>query len=274
MTGIAIEGPNLHFPVEMMDLPHPARENEKIEGRKAIVRTDTNQILNIVSSKYKLIRHADVFGAIDEAVARVGIPILGVKSFIGDNGASAMVRWKLDMKIEVGDQDSTHVEIVGRNSYDYSKMLGLQLGAFRLICSNGATIGEILAKYVKRHTQGLKIEDALNEIQGYLNQVPKIESAWRQWNSIEYPVNRFQTWLGSRPEVSKKMGHEITEYYQVQPDRIRAGLETRYTGWEAYNALTWFGTHRVQSRKPGRELVSKELVNSLADYFAAAELGN
>lgn len=269
----------LDFPVELVKIPHPTLEGEKIQDRKAIIRTDTNRVLNIVSDRYQLVRHSDVFGVMNEAVERLGIPVKDVAVRVGDFGGLAKVEWRLDRTIQIHNGESNvgdlvDLKIIARNSYNYMSGLGLQLGAFRLICTNGMTIGRMLESFYKRHVPSLKVETALNVIVGMLEKQEMVQGEWRRWDNINYPPARLSKWLTEREEFSKKAREEVVDYFQTQPDRTRAGLAPRFTGWEAYNSLTWFGTHRVRTRSENRVLVAQELVDQLADTFAYSELRN
>lgn len=268
----------LDFPVQLIDIPHPLKQGTRIPDRKAVIRTDTDEVLNIVSDRYQLVRHVDVFNAMEEAVNRLGIPVKNVEVSVGDRGGLAKVTWRLDRTLDIGNgggPDNVDLRLIARNSYNYMSLVGLQLGAFRLICSNGLMIGRMIAKAAKRHVPSLKVEAIVRDMAEMIAQQEKVRSVWKQWDHIEYLPPRLSKWLEERKEtVSKKARESIVEYFQTQPDRLRAGQSPRFTGWEAYNSLTWYGTHRVQTRSQNRVLVARELVDQVAEEFAVTELKN
>lgn len=268
----------LDFPVDLVKVPHPLHEG-MIPKRKAIVRKDTGDVLNIVSDRYQLVRHLEVFEPINEAVTLLGIGVKNVAVRLGDKGASAKVIWTLDQQIKVagfnGSSDLINVTVQARNSYDYSKMLGLQLGAFRLICSNGLTIGHLLHSYNKRHVRSLKVPEALERLTAMLSETNRVQAIWKDWEQIQYHPAQLSGWLELKPDtVSKRARLEIVDYFTRQPDRTKINLQPRFNGWEAYNAITWYGTHRVQTRSEERVLVAQEIMDQVAEQFAASQLQN
>lgn len=273
----------ISFPVQLVDLPHPLGklrglgnddQIEVVPGRKAVVRTDTREVLNIVSKKYPLVPHIEVFGAMDEAIAAVGVPVLDRKVTTAYSGGYAKTIWTLDREMLIDDarfKDAMKVTIHARNSYNYSSLVGLEMGAFRLICSNGAMIGKLLASARKRHVPSIKVPELIKQIASVLDQVEKINAMFNSWHQVEYSRDRFTQWLAKKP-LPKAGRQEIIDYFQAQPDRVRAGGEPVYTGWEAFNALTWFATHRVKSRRDDTRLLAEEKVLELAEIFSREEL--
>lgn len=266
----------LDFPVQLVDIPHPLKPTkERIDGRKAIIRPDTGAVLNIVSDRYQLVRHLDLFQVLGQAVDHLGIRVKDTKVRVGDGGGSAKVTWRLDRQVDIGGGDLVDLQIIGRNSYNYTAMVGLQLGGFRFICSNGLVVGKVLAAYKKRHVPSLKVEEAQRQITEMLEQQEKVSREWTRWGKIEYPTTRFAEWLnGMGDRLSKRTREEVLDYFAAQPDRVRQDLPKRYTGWEAYNSLTWAATHRVRTRTTQRALVAEEIMQDVAGEFAAAELRN
>lgn len=266
----------LDFPVQLVDIPHPTKSGSIIPGRKAIIRPDTDDVLNIVSRRYQLVSHQDVFSAMSEAVAKVGVGVTDVAIRVGDNGGSARAIWTLDRSIKVsgnGVGDVVNWQIVGQNSYNYTSMVGLGLGGLRLVCTNGMRAFRLMKQNRKRHVPSLSVPKLIEEIMEVLSLSEVVERHWRRWNEIEYLPPRLSTWLTDRQEVvSKKGREEVIDYFQTQPHRL--GANPRYTGWEAINSLTWFASHRVRTRSEQRVLVAEEMIYALAEEFAASELTN
>lgn len=233
----------LDFPVELHAL------HAKVEGaslmvpkRRAIVREDTNEILNIVSDRYKLVKHRQVFEPMHEAVAALGMEMRGVKTNVGLSGGYARVEWIFGEVQEITVGDGVVFSLVGRNSYNYEAPLGMELGAFRLVCSNGlmAPVGGV-AKISRRHLTNLKLAWFLDKTRELMNQTPQVAEIWSQWAARDFTAENLETWLEERSNVfSKKARAAILEKFQ---------MEKQKTLWHAYNAITWYATHRTQSRE-------------------------
>jgi len=126
----------LDFPVKLMDIKHEGQD-KIIPGRKAVVRTDTMQTLNIVTDKYKLVPHIDVIHEPLEILVKQGFSIENIK--MAKNGAfvKAVVKDPTEMTV-VGDKFFKTFSVI--NSYDSTHRLQVLLGVMRLICTNGAAI--------------------------------------------------------------------------------------------------------------------------------------
>lgn len=264
------------FPVELRDLPHPTKAGSKIPGRKGIVRTDTDEVLNIVSDRYPLVPHITVFGAMEEAINLLGIAVLSRRVRSAYSGGYAKATWTLDREMVVRDhglEDRSQITISARNSYNYSSLVGLELGVLRLICTNGMRAFVREASFQKRHTPSLNVPDLLNQITGMLEKTNEVEEKFSAWNQMEYTRERFAQWL-AKGTMSKDGRQEVLDYFSTQPDRARNGTEPVFSGWEAVNALTWFASHRAKSRNPDTLLIAAERVQDMAQAFSIEELGD
>lgn len=264
----------LSFPVSLHEIPHPVLAEKHIPGRKAVVRTDTNEVLNIVSARYPLIPHADVFNAMESAIQTLGLPITKRDEKSAYSGGSAKVVWTLDKSFVLPDhdvEDKLDVTITARNSYNYSSVVVLELGTRRLICTNGMTVGKLFAGTKKRHVPSIQVPELIKQITAVLERVDDVQKRMISWGAVEYPRDRMSAWLESHP-IAKPARQEILDYFTAQPDRARAGGHPRYTGWEAVNAVTWFATHRVKTRNANTLMLAEERMLELAQVFTKEEL--
>lgn len=264
----------LAFPVRLIEIPHPVLEGTKIKDRMAIVRDDNNEILNIVSKKYPLVTHLQVMEAMEAAIQRLNLPVKSRIEHLAYRGGKARVVWTLDKSIEIPGQikDDLDLRIVCRNSYDYTSDVALELGTLRRICTNGATIGQLFKRSSKRHVPSINVDKLVDEISGVLEATEFVQAQFSKWATMEYPKNRLAQWLEKTPAVPKKAREQILEYYGIQPDRVSNGGEAAFNGWEAYNAITWYATHKVSSRREGGELGAEERILDLSKLFSREEL--
>lgn len=266
---------SLSFPVALMDIPHPSIDQVKIPKRKAIVRTDTNEVLNIVSDSYPLIKHIDVFGPMQDAINAIGLPIIKVTERSAYSGGYARVEWELDksFKVDDGIEDDLNVTITARNSYNYSSVVGLELGTLRWICTNGLTVGHLIAGAKKRHVPNLKVPDLIKEIVEIIAKTADVQARMTKWSTIEYPRDRFSKWL-DKQIIAKPARQAILDYYAIQPDRVRVGGQPAFTGWEALNSISWYSTHKATARREDLLVLSQERIQGLAHKFTRDELGS
>lgn len=265
---------DLDFPVALEDFK--TMDDKVVEGRKLVRRTDSGEVLNVVSNKYQLVPHIDVFQKTQEAVNQLGVKVLHTAVQVGSRGSYARVIWTLDqeMIVENGNAaDKVKARIVARNSYNYSALLGLGVGVLRQICTNGAMGWGPVNQ--KRHVPSLSVPMLMQMMMTQLSGMEKMHKDMNRWNKIDVSPEGFSKWLAKRPDViSKKARQEIIDYYTIQPDRLKVGESVHHSGWEAYNALTWFATHRVKTRSLDRALIAEEMILQVANQFAQKELSN
>jgi phage/plasmid-like protein (TIGR03299 family) len=91
-------------------------DGPKIEGRVAIVRSDTNDVLGIVNSSYKSVQNLNVFSFLDKFVQN-GDAIFHAAGFIG-KGEKVWLLLKLLDNIKLPSGDSIQKFILFSNAHD------------------------------------------------------------------------------------------------------------------------------------------------------------
>jgi len=105
-----------------------------IPGREAIVRTDNQKVLGIVSNNYRLIKHGDAMVGPAKVLIEEGYEIK--RAYQAKEGAKAILQLQSTDTTKLNDEDyKTTLYLL--NSYDGSTSLRMQFGLFRLICLNG-----------------------------------------------------------------------------------------------------------------------------------------
>jgi len=123
------------FDVEMRNIN--TVEGIKVPNHRAIVRTDTNKALSVVSDQYKIIKHDEVILPPVETLVGKGFKL--TKGHILDDGAKVVVEMSGVEDIDING-DAFRERLLLINSYDRSASFQIKFGLFRLICSNGAGI--------------------------------------------------------------------------------------------------------------------------------------
>ena len=79
-----------------------------------------------------------------------------VRTVAGTNMTARHIVRMVHPDITVGED---RVEVVITNSYDRRSKLNIKLGVFRLVCSNGVTVGDIFGSVVQKHIgQNIEME--------------------------------------------------------------------------------------------------------------------
>ncbi len=207
-----------------------------IPHRFAVIRTDTNEPLGIISDQYQLIPHKEVLEKSREVLLQEK-SIFEEKIDVTQNGSHCLIQYTFpDTKIEIQKGDAVSLQIIIVNSYDASTSIRFFIGAFRLICSNGLIIGKGLT-YYQRHTSELNtdvIQTRFGDLFRYFNK------------SAVLAMNKM-----SKTKLFEKTSGRLFENYQDKktfPLWLIENAQTRYqkgsnTVWNFYNSFTYPITH-------------------------------
>lgn len=210
-----------------------------IPDKKAIVRTDTNEVLGIVSNQYRLVRHEEVLNSVNRVFDDLSLK--ESKKYFCARGAIMFSRFfgngKYSKEVKVGDIVRFGIEVF--NSYNGRLPVGLILIGERLKCSNGMIVPETITSFVIKHYNSLSLDDVRNKASEILNKLNTIVSYYRKWSEIKVDKNRVQTFFNST--FGSKYKVKLFEKYQVEKEGD--------TIWDLYNFFTRWITHEFKVRK-------------------------
>jgi hypothetical protein len=216
---------------------------------KAITNPDNKHLYTITSNRYKLIKHEELISGIDELLWE--LPEFGHnerKLEFTKNGGKMRATYTFpEISVDVGG-DKIHPQIVNYNSYDTSTGLRIDFGAFKLICSNGLTIGEKVFHYNKKHFASIDFQIIMEGLKKSLNQFSDQKELWKTWVDKKLEVNEAKELVTSL-ELTKKEEAELDNEVEIQSGFTMLP-EDQYqwvTKWVLFNILTQFITHRVKS---------------------------
>lgn len=125
-----------------------------------------DQKLETLSTKYQLVKTADIVSQLESKGYKVdSFKASNVRKSSKQGFQKHIVRLSNESTLQqVGD---TRLQLVLINSHDGTTPLKLSLGFFRLVCSNGAVVGETFDSYSIKHigkSVPLQVEEALEKI--------------------------------------------------------------------------------------------------------------
>lgn len=138
-----------------------------------------------VSSKYAFLSTAKVI----DALSAEGILPYSVKTsrtrMEGKQGYTKhMLRFRPESN-QLPIVGGVHPEIVLTNSHDRGSSFIIELGLFRLVCSNGMVVSSgVFDAFRVRHA-GTHIEEVLNAVHSIVGQFPQVEESVRRMQSIQ-----------------------------------------------------------------------------------------
>lgn len=236
------------FPVELTPLKtRHAGKLIDVPDRKAVLRTDTNKALGIVSTKYELLKHADVVNGFRKALKdeRYEETIKLAK-----NGAQLYATYSLpDHTVEIRPNDRVSLQFIVKNSYDGTNALHIMLGAFRLVCTNGMIIGKRFSTFTQKHVgseaetiDAAKLKDKVETITA---QFQKTLPLMQSMAATPVTIDPDELFNHKQLHIPKYLTALAAEEYTRADDQSL---------WGFYNALTWAITHKMKRESPATEI--------------------
>ena len=244
-------------------------------NKNALVNSETNDIVGLVSPNYDIVTNKTVADLFQEAVKDVGIK--DVKNHL--DGTTK--RWKQfiilsdKMKYEITPGDHVSICLVIHNGYDARTAYGYSLMGYRWLCANGMVMGkkELFSDSFTHYDGNVnKLRDSFELKFDFFRKNAKL---WNNWNNEHFDKAKFIKFLNNhtKPEEAKAGKHEY-----ITP-KISQGLKESYypllskqhlkeNKWGSFNVLTYLATHETKARK-GSNVFSNRYnnINRLAGDF-------
>ena len=243
------------FPVEIQ--PVFDQMGNQIIGSQCVVRTDTNAVLGVHGSKYKLVSNDLIIDHTIEAVKAANISRdYTVKIKTADNGAKMRGEINFpDITIQPRVGDITNFRISFTNSYDASWSFSLISAALRLICLNGMVRPDATASSRFKHTANINVEGAAAKVRHGVDGFFEENVRWKHWMGInvsdEMAELFFKHTLSKAPSLQQlkfKTNEKQLENLLGIWRNEKAALGPNK--WALYNAMTYWSTHTSELRNP------------------------
>ena len=229
---------------------------EKVDGKVATIREDTQRLLGIVSDRYHVVQNTSAFDAFD-AVVGAGDAIYHTAGSLWGGRKVWILAHMGNGEYQLDNGDQLESYILLDNSHDGSSALRMRMTPIRVVCSNtlaSATRGE--ATFAARHTSGItsRVSEArdllglnkafMERFLGQCNDVATKAFTAPQMESLTYKLLGLDTdkKMGEQRGVRSVHGEKMVDLFWN--GRGNAG-ETR---WDAVNAVTEFLDYERGSR--------------------------
>jgi phage/plasmid-like protein (TIGR03299 family) len=265
----AIEAAGLNWTVSKRDLFFRGMDEMKgYEDSKAIVRDDTDEVLGIVGSRYNVIQNANAFELLDEFVDSGEAKYKSAHSYKGGKVVSmdlSLTRENMHT-VRVGDDIETVIKVV--TSHDGSEKFSARLLMNRLICSNGMVRPNTCFAFNVKHTAsaGDRIANGME-----LLNVARVFGAEMAENARKM-ANTYFTMNATREYVNRVLGIKKDDELATKTENKREAiisLAVRGLGnngstlWDAYNGVTEYADHHINTRGDNDRLTSSVLGSGL-----------
>lgn len=217
-------------------------------GHKFIVREDTGDVLSCMSDEYKVVDNTSVIQSVKKVLKGTGAALQEAKTFSG--GQRTLWKWNFPKtEVKVNTKDIVNPQLIIQNSYDGTTSLNIMGGAFRLVCLNGLTIGNVLtnkkAVHKNSNTEIDKIESSIND-------------------TIKMLVNIFETEFPTLVQTPLRT-QSIIDTTKIIPSQYLEDF-TRYvinnnmkTYWDLLNACTYVATHTANRDRESLHIMESQI---------------
>lgn len=212
-----------------------------------MVCNDRGLPLSIVTKSYALIDNCDVVDSLTDALKHSGrdISIYPVEIYIGDGGAKFGLRIILsDIVCDPGDGHPVAGRLQVLNSVDRTIPFRLDMGHFRLICSNGLKVFEKTFDLFELHLNGRLNQARIDEAVSLgVAQLQEKGETFKLMLATEIPKGFTKDLLS---KVKKTWGQSEAKEISsallggIYRGATVPGVDLPVTNlWQVYNILTW-----------------------------------
>jgi len=229
-----------------------------LDNVKMTVNSRTGQPLGVVGKDYKIVTNEELFGSMLNVIDKMG---LEKKVSFQDKGARTFMHVELpsiSFERDANVGDITSCTLTAQNSFDGSLRAGINLGAMRLVCSNGMSSGESLANVIRKHTARIDTLAMVGAVEASLKQFDVLAQFWEAMAEIELKdtarraiINKFA------PSNKMKKAQKRLKATAIFPEKYRATVKEVYKKphaygdqrdnslYSIYNAFTETATHHI-----------------------------
>jgi hypothetical protein len=227
--------------------------------QRAIVRTDTGDVLGTHGGAYQMIRHGEVVDKMEQAARnseRVTRDFTHTQQ-VFENGAKlrgTIAFNDLVIEPQVGDYIKFHVDYT--NSYDGAWSIMIKAEGYRLWCSNGCANPKALSFNRNKHTSGFSLAGTQAKIDNAITGFFDSQGIWQKYAT--QPVSQLEAETFLKATICKRSTN--TTQVKVNESKLEKLMgfyrnESTKLGqnkWALYNALTYWSSHAEDANHPHR----------------------
>lgn len=252
-------GTDIPFPNVALEPLAWGTENNAFASHCAVVNKDDGRVITVVTDSYSILRHEDFLATADESLRNTYGKDITRKTRLINGGDKMLAVYTLeDNPITLRNGDTAFPSLILKNSYDLGWAAALSGGVFRLICSNGAYVGEMTASK-KKHTAQLDGDYVKYITKGIVSNIPLIEKRMTEWSKEKIGrkthINLDALKLNDGEQQSLRFLQEKSTGLRIESKTVETadGEKTIWTPeddttkYDLWNLMTEFATHRITS---------------------------
>lgn len=213
-------------------------EFKEFSERKVVLSQDHERLFGVFSKKSAIVPHTDLVDILSDVYHSLYKDQEGTMNVVSLKDGAA-VRIELDLPLErqldIGNGDKSNLKLFAYNSYDKSFSLKLRTGVMRLICMNGAMIGDQIGQLNGNELlDGWTTRSLSAKVRRLVDNSYKVTEVWQSWLDVEVPHIAAERVLS--PVFPKKFVEPILEP-QLYPMNM----------YDLYNHMTRRSTHDTRT---------------------------
>lgn len=251
MTAFAITD-NLDWEVEQRPLYYPNKDGQLVRysDRVAIVRSDNEFPLGVVSSGYETVQNKDLLKVIEPMVAEGVLTIENIGYL--NNGAKVFAQSRISQDFRVAGEDYKAF-LTLLNGHVGNNSVAIGPSTIRVICNNTFAMSYSAIDTKFRHSEG--VNERVLETKEILNYIDSAMSAYRE-SSEKLAVSSCS---------AKQFNQFLEGVYDREISKMRDSLVDRLnylfrngkgnegkTFYDAINAITEYNSHESRTTEQGR----------------------
>lgn len=250
---------------------------EIVPDKKAIIDKNSEEYVSTVGSNYQLISNREIFTQFANVLRASSLDTTDMKVRPTITKSRSYVQFTFPKhSVEIREGDVTELQICARNSYDGSLRFSLEIGGFRLLCSNGMGIGSYTNVFSNKHSSGYDAD----KMAAYLETAVEVFNvAGDEWKKMtEIKVTDDQALEVLRIMTEKSGNETYTEVMEGKNGVLKKALieweryqkELGLNKFALYNTVTHLSSHAttkagcVVGLKVYKEKVRDKALNSPA----------
>jgi len=244
----------------------------EVPNRRAIVRGDTNEVVGTVGSNYKVLSHSDALDPIIDRLKEKGQRTFK-RILLANNGAKMFASIYFPHKeASVGNSgDKYWPGITVVNSLDGTLRYHLEASIFRLVCTNGMRVPQIIKNLTSVHS---KNKDYTEMVEGIIGVVDGDQfTNFNKWANKDLgartsvDLNKLVDYVINNPKVNFP-----AKYKPLVECEISRELENGpMTVWSLYNAFHSVIEHHLV-REKGKYNRARSLDENLYKFFSTESI--
>jgi len=244
-----------NFPVESQ--PVYDQNGNVIQGSQAVMRTDTNEVLGVHGSRYKILTHDDVVNSTLDAVKQADLSDdYELKFSVIENGRKLrgeVLFNNITVEPVVGDIVKYRINFF--NSYDASWSFSQAADGLRLWCLNGCTTPLGTARSNFKHTSSINIEGSAQKMVNGIDMFKNNQDLWRSWMQTLVGNHAAERFFKNTIAKTASRQQLVTKTNEKQLENLLNiwSNESSSLGknkWALYNTMTYWASHTSDLRTP------------------------